>query len=196
MTIEFTAFARTTEGRGASRRMRRAGKAPGILTPDEKYYFFQQSYNRGFVEFNLTTGAISRRKTDLPTTPAGDALFPDNLPANSMHHGLSLSGDGTRICNAGTIDNYIAIVDKAMAKDPRERFPTANEMAIVLQRMLVPSASGLPAHGSATTAALPTNQTTKSTTPRIRPPDLPAPSTSDWRLLTIWFATLMDAYEL
>ncbi len=31
MTIEFTAFARTAEGRGASRRMRRAGKAPGIV---------------------------------------------------------------------------------------------------------------------------------------------------------------------
>ena len=31
MHIEFTAFARTTEGRGASRRMRRAGKAPGIV---------------------------------------------------------------------------------------------------------------------------------------------------------------------
>jgi large subunit ribosomal protein L25 len=31
MSIEFTAFARTAEGRGASRRMRRAGKAPGIV---------------------------------------------------------------------------------------------------------------------------------------------------------------------
>ncbi len=30
-TIEFTAYPRTTEGRGASRRMRRAGKAPGIV---------------------------------------------------------------------------------------------------------------------------------------------------------------------
>jgi large subunit ribosomal protein L25 len=29
--IEFTAFARNTEGRGASRRMRRTGKAPGIV---------------------------------------------------------------------------------------------------------------------------------------------------------------------
>ncbi|MCC6195550.1 MAG: 50S ribosomal protein L25/general stress protein Ctc [Burkholderiales bacterium] len=29
--MEFTAFARATEGRGASRRMRRAGKAPGIV---------------------------------------------------------------------------------------------------------------------------------------------------------------------
>jgi large subunit ribosomal protein L25 len=31
MQFEFTAFARTAEGRGASRRMRRAGKAPGIV---------------------------------------------------------------------------------------------------------------------------------------------------------------------
>ncbi len=31
MQFEFTAFARTQEGRGASRRMRRAGKAPGIV---------------------------------------------------------------------------------------------------------------------------------------------------------------------
>ena len=30
-TIEFTAFPRTTEGRAASRRMRRTGKAPGIV---------------------------------------------------------------------------------------------------------------------------------------------------------------------
>ena len=30
-TIEFTVFPRNTEGRGASRRMRRAGKAPGIV---------------------------------------------------------------------------------------------------------------------------------------------------------------------
>ena len=31
MAIEFTAFPRTSEGRGASRRMRRQGKAPGIV---------------------------------------------------------------------------------------------------------------------------------------------------------------------
>jgi large subunit ribosomal protein L25 len=31
MAIEFTAFPRTSEGRGASRRMRRGGKAPGIV---------------------------------------------------------------------------------------------------------------------------------------------------------------------
>ena len=88
------------------------GLRPDFITPDEKYYYFQQSYNRGFAEFNLTTGQISRTMS-LPSTPAGDALFPDNLPNNSMHHGLALSGDGSTICNAGTIDNYVALVNRS-----------------------------------------------------------------------------------
>jgi YVTN family beta-propeller protein len=75
--------------------------------------YFQRSYKRGFVEYDLASGAITRFKDDLPATSAGDGLYPDDLPANSMHHGLALSGDGTRICNAGTIDNYIAIVNRA-----------------------------------------------------------------------------------
>lgn len=89
------------------------GVRPTIISPGEQTAFFQRSYNRGFVEVSLTNGAILRSKSNLPATSTGDALYPDNLPANSMHHGLSLSGDGTRICNAGTIDNYISIVDRA-----------------------------------------------------------------------------------
>lgn len=88
------------------------GVRPTIINPGEQTAFIQRSYNRGFAEVSLSTGAILRTKTNLPTTSTGDNLFPDNLPANSMHHGLSLSGDGNRICNAGTIDNYIAIVDR------------------------------------------------------------------------------------
>ena len=30
-TIEFTAFPRATEGRGASRRLRKSGRAPGVV---------------------------------------------------------------------------------------------------------------------------------------------------------------------
>jgi YVTN family beta-propeller protein len=89
------------------------GVRPTILMPDEKTMYFQRSYKRGFVEYDLASGAITRFKDDLPATSAGDGLYPDDLPANSMHHGLALSGDGTRICNAGTIDNYIAIVNRA-----------------------------------------------------------------------------------
>lgn len=89
------------------------GVRPTVINPGEETAFFQRSYNRGFVEVSLADGHVIRTKSDLPATSTGDDLYPDNLPANSMHHGLSLSGDGTRICNAGTIDNYIAIVDRA-----------------------------------------------------------------------------------
>jgi DNA-binding beta-propeller fold protein YncE len=88
------------------------GVRPYVVTPDGGTLYSQLSYRRGFIEYDLTSGS-TRRTMSLPATAAGDALFPDNLPANSMHHGLAMSGDGRTICNAGTIDNYIAMVDRA-----------------------------------------------------------------------------------
>ncbi len=88
------------------------GLRPDAFMPDERTAYFQLSYHRGFVEFNLDSGTITRTM-NLPSTPQGDALFPDKLPANSMHHGLALSADTSTICNAGTIDNYVAMVNRA-----------------------------------------------------------------------------------
>ncbi|MEY2863858.1 MAG: hypothetical protein RLY58_1565 [Pseudomonadota bacterium] len=88
------------------------GVRPSILTADEKFDYHQRSYNRGFVEVDLTTGNITR-EAKLPTTPEGDAIKPDDYPSNSAHHGLAMSGDGTKFCNAGTIDNYTAIVRRS-----------------------------------------------------------------------------------
>lgn len=88
------------------------GVRPSVLTGDQRYYYFQQSYRRGFVEYDLLTKTITRTAT-MPATAAGDALFPDDLPANSMHHGLSMNGAGTKFCNAGTIDSYVKIVSRA-----------------------------------------------------------------------------------
>ena len=34
----------------------------------------------------------------------------DDYPHNSAHHGLAMSGDGTKLCDAGTIDNTVSIV--------------------------------------------------------------------------------------
>jgi DNA-binding beta-propeller fold protein YncE len=87
------------------------GLRPDAFMPDEKTAYFQTSYHRGFIEFNLTTGTTTRTMS-LPSTAAGDALFPDKLPANSMHHGLALSADTNTLCNAGTIDNYVAMVNR------------------------------------------------------------------------------------
>ena len=35
---------------------------------------------------------------------------PDDYPHDSAHHGLALSGDGTKLCDAGTIDNTVSLV--------------------------------------------------------------------------------------
>lgn len=88
------------------------GVRPSVLTPDEKFYYHQRSYHRGFVEVDLNTGLITREAI-VPTTPEGNAIKPDDYPSNSAHHGLALSGDGSKFCNAGTIDHYTAIVRRA-----------------------------------------------------------------------------------
>lgn len=88
------------------------GVRPNVLTADQRYFYTQLSYRRGFVEYDLLTKQITRTAT-MPATAAGDALFPDNLPSNSMHHGLAMNGAGTKFCNAGTIDNYVKIVARS-----------------------------------------------------------------------------------
>lgn len=88
------------------------GIRPSALTADERYYYMQLSYQRGFVEYDLYDAQITRTAT-LPGTAAGDALFPDKLPSNSMHHGLAINGAETKLCNAGTIDNYVKIVARS-----------------------------------------------------------------------------------
>lgn len=87
------------------------GIRPSVLTNDERYYYAQLSYSRGFVEYDLLQSKITRTAT-LPGTPAGDAIGKDDYPSNSAHHGLAMNGAGTKFCNAGTIDNYVKIVDR------------------------------------------------------------------------------------
>lgn len=87
------------------------GIRPAVITPDEKTMYAQLSYLNGFVEYNLVTGQITRTVT-MPFSPAGAALSPDDYPLNSAHHGMALSGDGSKLCEAGTIDDYAAIISR------------------------------------------------------------------------------------
>jgi YVTN family beta-propeller protein len=73
--------------------------------------YTELSYLNGFVEFDLTTGKITRT-VNMPFSADAQNLNPDNYPLNSAHHGLALSGDGSKLCDAGTIDNYVAIVSR------------------------------------------------------------------------------------
>jgi YVTN family beta-propeller protein len=87
------------------------GVRPSVITPDEHYMYTELSYLNGFVEFDLTTGQITRT-VNMPFSADAQNLNPDNYPLNSAHHGLALSGDGSKLCDAGTIDNYVAIVSR------------------------------------------------------------------------------------
>jgi YVTN family beta-propeller protein len=87
------------------------GIRPAVITPDEKTMYAQLSYLNGFVEYNLVTGQITRTVT-MPFSAAGAVLSPDDYPLNSAHHGMALSGDGAKLCEAGTIDDYAAIVSR------------------------------------------------------------------------------------
>lgn len=101
------------------------GVRPAVLSPDETKYYTQLSYFRGFIEYDLVQGKELRRVA-LPANPLTAGLPFDSFPQNSAHHGMALSGDGTRICAAGTIDNYAAIVTRADLQ-LQSMVPTGNQ---------------------------------------------------------------------
>jgi len=100
------------------------GIRPSVFTADEKTMYTQLSYLNGFVEFDLVAGQITRT-VQMPFSAAGGALDPDSYPQNSAHHGMALSGDGTKLCDVGTIDDYTAIVSRpALTTDGFVHYPT------------------------------------------------------------------------
>ncbi|MEU1538769.1 YncE family protein [Actinacidiphila glaucinigra] len=84
---------------------------PAALTPDDSKLYFQVSFFNGLAEYDVATDKITRVKT-LPKNPAtsDDRTTYVN---DSRHHGLSMSPDGTKLCLAGTMDDYATVVDRA-----------------------------------------------------------------------------------
>lgn len=80
---------------------------PMAHTKDERLFYVQLSFLHGFVEYDMQTGKITR-KADLPkhTTATKTEYVND-----SAHHGIAISGDDSALCVAGTMDDYVAIVD-------------------------------------------------------------------------------------
>lgn len=87
------------------------GVRPAVFTPDDRTMYAQLSYLNGFVEYDLVAGRITRTVT-MPYSPQGQAMKPDDYPGNSAHHGMAMSGDGSKLCVAGTIDDYAAIISR------------------------------------------------------------------------------------
>ena len=103
---------------------------PMAITKDEKFAYLQISLFHGFFEYDIENDKITR-KLNLPIPKTNKNLTLGDHLLNSGHHGISLSGDDKTICVAGTMDGYIAIVDRETFKystiklsdDPKEAKP-------------------------------------------------------------------------
>ncbi len=87
-----------------------AAVRPMALSPDEKFLYFQVSFFHGFVEFDLERERVTRL-AKLPLSAATPSSREDYI-LDSAHHGIAMSGDGKKLCVAGTMSNYAAIVHR------------------------------------------------------------------------------------
>ncbi|MGA5879126.1 YncE family protein [Streptomyces cellulosae] len=83
---------------------------PAAFSPDESKLYFQVSFFNGFFEYDVATDRISRVKT-LPKNPA-TSEDRTTWVNDSRHHGITMKPDGTKLCVAGTMDDYATVVDR------------------------------------------------------------------------------------
>ena len=84
---------------------------PMAITPDERYVYFQLSFLFGIVQYDLRSDSV----VNVLQLPLGAA---ERLPRtefllDSAHHGLAMSPRGTKLCVAGTMSRYAAIVTRS-----------------------------------------------------------------------------------
>jgi len=82
---------------------------PMAIAPDDKMIFFQMSFLHGFYEFDVERRRITRMKV-LPGAEKLDALELSEFQLNSANHGITINGEGTRLCIAGTMNGMAYIV--------------------------------------------------------------------------------------
>jgi hypothetical protein len=101
---------------------------PMAVAPDQRFVYFQVSFFHGIVEFDTEApdldGAVGYTAGGIPEPRVGAVRrvieLPDRVPNllreqyvnDSAHHGLSMNDAGTTLCAAGTMDDYVALVDR------------------------------------------------------------------------------------
>jgi hypothetical protein len=101
---------------------------PMAISPDERYVYYQVSFFHGFVEFDLRAedptggGDYTVGSKQEPATGKVTRIIrlPNRVPdmpraqyvLDSAHHGIAMNPAGTKLCVAGTMDDYAAIVTR------------------------------------------------------------------------------------
>ncbi|WP_307816592.1 YncE family protein [Nocardioides limicola] len=109
---------------------------PMAVSPDERTVYLQVSFHHGYVVFDLEapdlngqvdyvagglpeprTGAV-RDVVHLPIADHVQGMLREQYVLDSAHHGLAINKNGRKLCVAGTMSDYGAIVHTA---DPSRR---------------------------------------------------------------------------
>jgi DNA-binding beta-propeller fold protein YncE len=84
---------------------------PMALAPDETKVYFQVSFFHGFVEYDFEEDKVTRL-AELPISDEAAALQREDYLLDSAHHGLAMNPKGNKLCVAGTMSDYAAIVHR------------------------------------------------------------------------------------
>jgi hypothetical protein len=84
---------------------------PMALSPDERWLYFQVSFFHGFVEYDLQQDRVTRL-AQLPLSDKAAGMRREEYLLDSAHHGLSMNPRATKLCAAGTMSDYAAIVHR------------------------------------------------------------------------------------
>jgi hypothetical protein len=88
-----------------------AGVRPFVFSRDGWVAYVQFSFLNGFKVISTRTGRVVR-VVRLPVKGPAVGLDPSQYPNQAAHHGIALSGDYATICDAATVSNYVALVDR------------------------------------------------------------------------------------